>query len=135
MAVRVAVTPGIGVGMVTRVGVAVGGWMVGGRVASTIPEAGVDVGWARSASRLDIKPVKATYMPRINTNMMIRNPNAYPLFIKPTMSIESFLCHRIDAVACNSRIILEKRRGGKQAIWGGFQASRWALNPTDLQGR
>ena len=84
-AVRVTVIPGMGVGRTGMVGVGVGGGLVGGRVASlTLVFAGKE-GWARSASRLDIKPVKATYSPKANTNKTIRNPNAYPLFIEPAM--------------------------------------------------
>ena len=86
-AVRVTVIPGTGVGMTGMVGVDVGGGSVGGRVTSlTLVFAGKE-GWARSASRLDLKPVKATYSPNANTNKTIRNPNAYPLFIKPAMPL------------------------------------------------
>jgi hypothetical protein len=73
--------------MTGMVGVDVGGGSVGGRVASlTLVFAGKE-GWARSASRLDLKPVKATYSPNANTNKTIRNPNAYPLFIEPAMPL------------------------------------------------
>lgn len=37
--------------------------------------------WARIASRLDIKPVIATYIPSMTTSKMIKNPKAYPLFM------------------------------------------------------
>jgi hypothetical protein len=76
IAVSVAVMPGIGVGMTKAVSVGVGATRVGVLVVSTSPELPDDIDWARSASRLDIKLVKATYRPSTMTNRTIKKPKA-----------------------------------------------------------
>ena len=60
IAVKVAVIPGTGVGMKSAVAVGVGSTRVGVRVAWPGLVEEEDADWARSASRLDIKLVKAT---------------------------------------------------------------------------
>jgi hypothetical protein len=60
MAVRVAVIPGSGVGITKAVLVGVGRMRVGALDVVTDPDAEDETDWARIASLLDIKPVKAT---------------------------------------------------------------------------
>ena len=81
-AVRVAVIPGTGVGRTKMVEVGVGAGRVAVLVACSRSElVGNEADSVRSASLLDIKPVRATYNPSITTSRTMRKPNAYPLFI------------------------------------------------------
>ena len=84
-AVSVAVIPGSGVGMTMAVLVGVGAESVDTPVTSTTAVVEDETDWVRSASLLDIKPVKATYKPSMVTNKTIRKPKAYPLFMNPTV--------------------------------------------------
>jgi hypothetical protein len=80
-AVRVAVMPGavVGTTKTVSVAVAVGSAVDWGACAAWV--FGGDVARVRHVSRLDWKPVMATYKPRITMSRIIRNPNAYPRFI------------------------------------------------------
>jgi hypothetical protein len=83
LAVIVTIVPGAGVGIVRIVGWGVGVGLGGTVPGSSTSAAGWATDWARSASRLDMNPVKATYNPKISTRTTIKNPKAYPLFIGP----------------------------------------------------
>jgi hypothetical protein len=134
MAVKVAVIPGTGVGMKMAVAVMVGRTRVGARVACATLVEEDDADWARSASRLDIKLVRATYSPSITTSKTIKKPKTYPLFIGPMVSsivsnapdeqpmARTVRVPRCFASAKREPIILEKRAYGKQLSKRGARA-------------
>jgi hypothetical protein len=72
----VAVIPGSGVWITKTVLVGVGAMGVVPLVVVATPVVEDETDWARIASLLDIKPVKATYKPSMMTNNTIRKPKA-----------------------------------------------------------
>ena len=83
----VAVIAGRGVGMAGGVAVGVGAMRVGIRVTWPTLPVGASVACARSASRVDINPVNATYSPISTTNRTIKKPKAYPLLMAPIIPL------------------------------------------------
>jgi hypothetical protein len=76
IAVRVDVIPGSGVGMTMMVSVGVGAGWVGNLVASLEGVLCDSAAWSCRASLLDLKLVRATYIPNMITRRTIRKPKA-----------------------------------------------------------